>query len=272
MPSGRRDHGAAAIPFDIFGRLSVMAPATPAPAGTVILVRDGADEIGLEVFMVRRHAQSAFAADVFVFPGGRVDEADGTAENVSRCDRPLPAHAPDMPSTRLAAIRELYEEAGVLLAAQGQAAEFSTHQWQRMRAGEVGFWQLMRDGNVQLGVSELHPFAHWITPESMPRRFDTWFYLARLPEGQAPRHDGTETVDSRWITPRKALRRAVRGEFPLVFVTERLLSRLASWSSVAAAIGSITPADLQPVLPRTIWRDGRPIPVLPGDPAYAEGV
>jgi 8-oxo-dGTP pyrophosphatase MutT (NUDIX family) len=248
-------------------------PVLPVDAATVILLREApAADGGWELFMVRRHARSEFAADVFVFPGGKIDEADRRRLDSSWLDCEWPNDAPDEPAFRVGAIRELFEEAGVLLAAQSPAAAFRADALEafrrRLRAGEIDLWEVARAAGLKLAVSALHPFARWITPEGMPRRYDTWFYLARFPVGQSPWHDEVETVDSLWITPREALRRAEVGDFPLVFVTEHHLRRMARYDSIDDLIGSVREGDFQSVTPRVVERAGELVFVLPGEPGY----
>jgi 8-oxo-dGTP pyrophosphatase MutT (NUDIX family) len=248
-------------------------PVPPVDAATVILVRDAPQsDGGWELFMVRRPVRSEFAADVYVFPGGKIDEADRSPAPAASLDVNLPGDAPDPPAFRVCAIRELLEEAGVLLAVSAsgatvQADALRSFRWS-LRGGEIDLWEIARSANLKLAVSELHPFARWITPEAMPRRYDTWFYLARFPDGQTPRHDEVETVDSLWITPREALRRAQTGDFPLVFVTEHHLGRMAQYDSIDDLMDSVTDSDLRPVMPRVVQREGRTVFVLPGEPGY----
>lgn len=148
-------------------------------------MRDGA--AGLELLMVRRTPQARFMAGHWVFPGGAVDAADGEGQ----------------PGLRAAAVRELEEEAAVVLAAD----------------------------------AELVPFARWITPAQSPIRFDTWFFLAAAPAGAAdPRVDGVEIVDFRWLTAADALGAAAAGDFELAFPTRKQLELLGSFGSAAAAL------------------------------------
>jgi 8-oxo-dGTP pyrophosphatase MutT (NUDIX family) len=245
----------------------------PVDAATVVLLREApAADGGWELFMVRRHVRSEFAADVFVFPGGKIDEVDRRPDLGSWLDSDWPDDAPDAPSFRVGAIRELFEEAGVLLTTQSPATTLHADELEplrhRLRAGEIDLWDIVRAADLKLAVSDLHPFARWITPEAMPRRYDTWFYLARFPVGQSPWHDEVETVDSLWITPREALRRAEIGDFPLVFVTEHHLRRMAQYDLIDDLIRSVREGDLQPVTPRILDRAGETVFLLPGDSDY----
>jgi 8-oxo-dGTP pyrophosphatase MutT (NUDIX family) len=224
--------------------------------------------------MVRRHALSDFAADVYVFPGGKVDPGDRDAAAIVS---PRTGGEIDLVPFRVAAIRELFEEAGVLLAhdtsheiLRFDAANRLRYEASRLRvhAGDMSILELAREEGLELAAERLTPISRWITPESFPRRFDTYFFLAALPDGQEPLHDAVETVDGVWIEPEIALDRFLRGEFPLVFATERHLERLARCPTPEeAAYG----ANLEPVMPRPVKQDGRTVFLIPGDEGYEDG-
>jgi 8-oxo-dGTP pyrophosphatase MutT (NUDIX family) len=240
----------------------------PVDAATVILLRDA--PTGPECFMVRRPIKSDFAADVFVFPGGKIDPADRpTGEQEGEATE----HA-----LRVGAIRELFEEAGVLLASRdGTPLRLEDDEAERFAGlrrqvldGEVDFRDMVRLEGLNLALDDLVPFSRWITPEGSPRRYDTRFYLACMPEAQTPLHDARETVASVWISPSEALRQYEKGDFPLVFATEKHLERMARFSAMQDLISGITPADLAPVMPRVV-RDGDELSfLLPGEPGYED--
>jgi 8-oxo-dGTP pyrophosphatase MutT (NUDIX family) len=197
-----------------------MTPVEPLPAATLLLLRDGAE--GLEVLMLERH-RDVFFSSALVFPGGRLDPADGPRG--------------DDASFRVAAIRETYEEAGVLLArGKGEGA--------LLRAADVAalegrnFAALVAGGELALASDLLVPFAHWITPARSPKRYDTRFFLARAPEGQSGAADGREAVEILWLTPRAALAEADTGRRRLVFATRLNLMRLAASPTVEAALAA----------------------------------
>jgi 8-oxo-dGTP pyrophosphatase MutT (NUDIX family) len=250
-----------------------IAPVPPVDAATVILVRDSPSANGgWELFMVRRHVHSEFAADVYVFPGGKIDDADRDSALEPFLDAQVSSDLMDASAYRVGAIRELFEEAGVLLASSSTDTSAGGDRIdsfrQRLRRGEIDLREIARATNLKLALSELHPYAHWITPETMPRRYDTWFYLARLPDGQTPWHDEVETVDSLWIQPAEALRRGRADDFPLVFVTEKQLERMARYGSIDDLLDSIVEADLQPVMPKLVDRDGQIVFLLPDQADY----
>ncbi len=187
---------------------------TPRQAATVILLRGGAN--ALEVLLVKRTEKARFMGGVWVFPGGAVDDADGDA-----------AH-------RAAAMRELSEEAAIVLANTDAMVEFS----------------------------------RWITPEEVSVRFDTRFFLAELPDGQEPRVDGEECVDQGWFTPQGALDAFARQEITLVFPTIKHLEQLGAFSSVAELLSYASGRRVLPVQPK-VWFDGEVARVaLPGEPGY----
>jgi len=250
-------------------------PVIPALASTVILMRDTPG--GLEVFMVRRHVRSEFAADVYVFPGGKVDEGDG---------HPAPhregAGGERSPSVNVyvvkqAAVRELFEEAGVLLAYEpdGQVVDTTRDEvgeydrWRRdLHDGDVEMQQFAADKRLCFAHDLLHAFSHWITPVNLPRRFDTWFFTARMPDRQQSLHDAVETTAGAWVRPGDALRRSRDGDFPLVFATEKHLERLARCATVADVFAGVTLHDLDPVTPKMITNGAETRFLLPGDPDY----
>jgi 8-oxo-dGTP pyrophosphatase MutT (NUDIX family) len=235
--------------------------------------------------MVRRHVRSEFAADVFVFPGGKVDPGDtdtGLSPYVRTDSVPAAPGVPDewrWRALEIAAIRELFEEAGVLLAysgdgeivslQEGAQERFEAHR-ESIHSGQMTMLDLALNEQLYIAADRLQPFSHWITPAEFPRRFDTWFFVADLPMGQEPLHDRQETTDGVWIAPGKALQHYREGEFPLVFATEKQLERMARFGTVQEMLAATTPRDLEPVMPRAIETDVGIAYVIPGDPGYDE--
>jgi len=232
------------------------APVQPIrPAATVIIARDGdADRDGvveMEIFMLRRSAGAAFAGGMYVFPGGRVESDD----HLQAWDRfrtgPADAQAAQIAAIGnewrgfwIAAIRETFEESGLLLA-YGRAgtllawedaaheARFETYRHQ-VHDGTLDLIALCKQESLTLACDHVYFFNRWITPLGRPRRFDTRFFIAEAPPGQTGLHDDKETVDSLWITPRQALAQHAEGRFGLMSVTERQLATLQDLGSVAA--------------------------------------
>ncbi|MES2711323.1 MAG: NUDIX hydrolase [Pseudomonadota bacterium] len=219
--------------------------AEPKLAATVLLLREG--DGGPEVFMVVRHGDIAFAGGALVFPGGRLDPGDrALAERVGL--------AGDAGALRLCALRETFEEAAILLTRSAAPRDFAT--WQaKLCADEISFAALLEGLGVEPAPEALVPFAHWITPPSRPKRFDTHFFLAVAPEDQVAAHDGGEAVDSVWINPRRALAEADAGTRKLVVATRLNLMRLARFDTVAAILAH---AEATPVV--TIEPQSKAVP------------
>lgn len=205
------------------------------PASSVLLVRDGLG--GLEVLMIERAKTMKFAPGAFVFPGGKVDRADGrnwrwqgltTGRGVLR----------DFPF-RVAALRELYEEAGILLTDKPPVGPL---------AAMGPFFDMVRRARVRLDIENMVPFAHWVTPEPMPRRFDTHFYLAPH-NGQTVVHDGNEAISFRWVSPRRILEDWENDKIPLMFPTRLNLVKLARAATVTEAIRQAKRAKVIKTLP-----------------------
>jgi 8-oxo-dGTP pyrophosphatase MutT (NUDIX family) len=254
---------------------------TPREAATVMLVRDAPQ---LEVFMLRRTLDAEFMGGAYVFPGGAVDAGDRAPELLGRChgrddsaaSTQLGLHAGGM-GFWVAAIREAFEEAGVLLArsaATGRpvdlddpaaAARLDAARWALGR-GERPFVEIVVDEDLVLDAGALHVFSHWITPPESPRRFDTWFFVAAAPEGHAYLHDDSETVASVWTRPAAALAGAERGELDIIFPTMRNLEQLARFRSARELLDTVTASE-----PRVVADAGGARILLPGDPGY-EGV
>ncbi len=248
----------------------------PAPSASVVLLRDAGED--LEVFLLRRHAQSDVLGGAYVFPGGKVDAED--REWAGRLDRaPEDLHAllgePDLATDEAAglfvtAIRELFEEAGVLLAnvTPLQASEA----WAALRQGPR-FDELLAPMGLRLSASALQPWSRWITPalSSVGRkRFDTRFFIAALPPGQQARHDNHEATESLWLAPRAALRQYWDGLMELAPPQILGLSHLARHRSVASVLA--TAAQRTPPCIRPEPRDAEGLRVLcyPGDPWHSE--
>ncbi len=248
------------------------SPAPPAPdaagppirpASTVMMLRDTTD--GVEVFMLRRTSQAVFGGGMYVFPGERVDDADGAGDE---------AYA-------VAAIRECFEESGVLYARQDETPVAADHpvfaEREAVHEGQALLPLLDRHG-LRPATEQMVWIARWLTPKGeLPRRFDTWFFVAAMPDGQSARHDDSETVASEWIRPVDALARAELGELTMFPPTIHQLQFLAGCPTVADALVAARRVGAPPLIePKLrpgsdhIQRPGsRPIQVvLPGEPGY----
>jgi len=217
----------------------------PRPASTILLLRDNAAAKEIEVFMMVRHYEIDFNSGALVFPGGSVDASD--KEIIARPQLYSGGEGLDASglSFRIAAIRETFEESGILLARpQGadtlvdakRASEIEAAHRVALNERKTTFPQVVADNKLSLALDQLVPYAHWITPEGMPKRFDTWFFLASAPPAQLGAHDGRESTDSIWVSPREALEGGETGRFKLPFPTTRNLIRLGKQPNVRAAL------------------------------------
>jgi 8-oxo-dGTP pyrophosphatase MutT (NUDIX family) len=230
-------------------------PPVPArPASTVAILRDGAK--GIEVFLVVRHREIDFASGAIVFPGGKVDAQDAGDDWTD-----LATEAPSAPERAffVAAGRETFEEAGLVLARQRGNPELvdataadrlvALHR-ARLLKGEVSFIDILRGEGLTLALDLMVPFAHWVTPEPSPKRFDTHFFLVAAPVSQLGAHDGAESVEGLWIAPQRALAEAEAGARTLVFATRMNLAKLARYATVADAVAATRARPVVTVVPK----------------------
>jgi 8-oxo-dGTP pyrophosphatase MutT (NUDIX family) len=215
-----------------------MSVATPRPAATVVVLRDSRHRAGFEVLMVRRNDTVAFMAGAYVFPGGRLDDADLAHAQAVRSTTAGPSRFPELTpegewSYRLAAARELQEEAG-----------------------------------VRLDPADLVPFAHWVTPESETRRYDTRFFLARMPPGQEAAHDQGETTELSWLRADEAISRGRGGEIMLPPPTWTTLKRLARFASADDVFDWARRTPIPTVQPTLVRDEQQTMLTLPGDPTF----
>jgi recombination protein RecT len=224
------------------------------PAATVLLLRDS-PQGGLEVLMTRRSEHARFAPGAYVFPGGTLDADDAA---VAAWARPRPGQDAEAVHTALAAIRECFEELGVLLAfgADGQWA--CAAQLQALdRAAPL--WPQCQALGLRPAVASLHLLARWITDRDLPRRFDVPFLVAPMPPGQTPVADGQEQFAPEWVSPSDALRRHEAGQFFMVYPTVRTLERLQGYACAQAVIEacSVDETPLWVSCPRAGWLGGK---------------
>lgn len=225
----------------------------PIPAATIMIGRE--TENGLELFMVVRHKKIDFASGALVFPGGKLTRDDMSDEWMSFLqdspisDRLLPY--------ALAAIRETFEESGILFAydaATGKAVpenrlmELQEYR-ESLRCEKINLMSFFKAENLTPALDLLQPFAHWITPEIMPKRFDTIFFFAKAPSGQKGLHDGSESVDSLWITPEQVLSEYENNERTVLFPTRMNIMKLNRFGSLEEAFESIRKESVVTVLP-----------------------
>jgi 8-oxo-dGTP pyrophosphatase MutT (NUDIX family) len=247
-------------------------PVVPRLAATVVILRDGRS--GLEVFMVVRHHEIDFASGALVFPGGKVDRQD--ADPAWTGLAPSDASAAER-AVMVAAARETFEEAGLVLARRrGDArlldADAAHKLVERYRAGviagEMTFLDLVKAERLLLAPDLMVRFAHWITPETQPKRFDTHFLLVAAPVEQLGAHDGSESVDSCWITPQQALRDAEAGTRTLLFPTHMNLLKLARQPTVAGAVAAARKSAIVSVTPRVVRTETGRTLHIPAEAGY----
>ena len=230
-------------------------PVDPEDAATVILVRE--EPAGLKVYMTRRQESLAFLGGYYVFPGGKVDPGDRGEELMALCPGFEPERAPALVagvtdpvramSFFLAGLRELFEETGILLAEDGEDRPLAGRDpafWERLKKyrkdlqrDRIAFAELLRQEGLFLHPSRLLWFAHWITPAFSPRRFSTFFFLARKPEGQSAEPFAEEIAAAVWVKPEDALDKWRAREWPMIPPTIASLDALAryrSWQELAA--------------------------------------
>lgn len=223
----------------------------PRLAATVMVLRDDSAGQGIEVFMVRRVVQSEFMPDVYVFPGGSATTDDMQAEQIEGICAPVASSAADPEGrtrlgsgVRATAIRELFEEANVLLAyhdgamlaVNEQMISRFAHYRNQFNTRKGSLVEMAQTEQLMLATDRLVYFAHWITPDGMPKRYDTHFFLATAPTEQEAMYDHLETSDGVWIQPATALQRYKAGTFPIAFPTYHQLRDLAQFKSMDEAL------------------------------------
>jgi len=257
---------------------------SPRPAATVITVRDAPN--GYEILMLRRNLNSDFVGGAYVFPGGRVDDADAGPAAQRRtlgltdeeASRRLSVESGGL-AYYVACLRELFEEAGLLIACDdvGEPVPLGDDETVRrfaqsrreVNAGTLDFVAMMEREGLLLDLRGLEYVAHWVTPVGPPRRFDTRFFVALAPRSQVATHDAGETVADQWIRPVNALEAHARGELEMIFPTIRNLEaikHLGSSLEVLDYARSLT--DVVRVEPRIVTRGGVVRILIPGDDGY----
>jgi len=259
-------------------------PVPPSPAATLVLVRDRPTG-GVEVLLIQRHPRSKFAGGDFVFPGGKIETDDMPGDAPAWCARLAPDEATrrlvNAASTREAlgfwvgAIREAFEEVGILLA-YGPGGTFVDVARTGERLGAYrrecltdgsAFWRMLRDERLTLATDRLLYFAHWITPEENPIRFDTRFFVAEAPPGQEASADEQEIVGVRWLTVAEAFDALHRREISLRFPTLKNL-KLLQGASAAEVLAGLNGRVVPTIRPRVLGEGETRTILYPGDPGY----
>jgi 8-oxo-dGTP pyrophosphatase MutT (NUDIX family) len=235
-------------------------PAVPRLAATIMILRDM--QQGMEVLMVTRHRAVDFLSGALVFPGGKLTQGDDDPRLHARCSGVENLSAEQV-ALRVGAIREVFEESGILLARERGAstllgAERVTRLAERYReqraSGQLGMAELVAAEDLVLACEQLVPFARWITPTFLAKRFDTYFYLAAAPAEQIAMHDGTEMVDAQWLRPADALFDQATGKCKIVMATLLNLRKLNRASTVSAAIQAAVVRPIVTVTPELVER------------------
>ncbi|MGQ3298775.1 NUDIX hydrolase [Reyranella sp.] len=253
--------------------------AAPRPATTVLLLRPsqpGDAGSPLEVFMVVRHHQIDSFSGALVFPGGKLEEADGAPSLRARCGGADKIDDGEL-KFRVAGVREAFEECGVLLARKrGQRALIGAadlkgieERWRaKLAKDEASIVDMVEAEDLEIATELMTPYAHWITPTFVPKRFDTWFFLAEAPEDQIALHDGSESTDSVWIGPQEAIEEAKAGKRTLVHATTKNLELLAEGKTVAGAIAAAGARKIVTVQPWVEEKDGKKFLHIPEGAGY----
>lgn len=236
-------------------------------ASTILLMRDApiptGGESAIEIFMMVRNYQIEFASGALVFPGGSVDAGDAIVAARPEFYRANPGVTIDL-TFQVAAVRETFEESGILLArnrgsadliSASEAAKIGEAHRVALCEGKISFVEVLDINRLELALDLMVPYAHWITPVGMPKRFDTWFFLVAAPPEQVGVHDGKESTDSIWISAAEAVEGGASGRFTLLFPTVRNLIRLSKQSNVADALAHARDMEIVTVTP-ILTRDG----------------
>ena len=263
-------------PFEMPDDLEPAEPIVPRDSSTVIVLREAAAT--LEVFMLERHIKSDFAGGAYVFPGGTVDAADrdpalaglvdGWEELAARTDED-----PDLVrALAVCAIRETFEEAGILLARHddGRPVQLDDPAWRDKRRAlanrEIDAVTVAKETGIRYAADLLGFWQRWVTPVFAPRRYDTRFFVAVMPDGQTPLHDDVETTDSTWVAPADAIARGRSGELVIIFPTRKTLESLEGLETTVSVFEAAKTRPTIPILPRFVMEDGEGHVYLPGDP------
>jgi 8-oxo-dGTP pyrophosphatase MutT (NUDIX family) len=261
--------------------------AIPRKASTIILLRETPPR-EMEVYLLKRHEKSSFMGGNYVYPGGGIDKEDHNLQICPFSKGISPAEAQRTLGTALSpeeslacwtsGIRELFEEAGVLLAydQHGKPLVFKTAEEKErffnyrdlIHRGELTLCSLAQKEGLLIALDQFHYYAHWITPETRPQRFDTYFFVARHPAGQEAAPDQKETTAGIWITPRDALIENLTGEVILSPPTLKTLEDLSRYETIDEVFDSLKGEQIRPILPFLTKVSEETVILFPWDPEY----
>jgi len=256
------------------------------PAATVLVLRDTND--GMEVLMVKRSKKSPFG-NLYVFPGGKIDEGDCLESLELYCDGYDDVKASNILGLNngglsywAACIRECFEEVGILLATKRSGdllnlegedkSKFDTYR-QMLIDNEINLLDVCEKEDLTLTTANIAPLSHWITPEFEARRFDTRFFIAYFPENQIVQHDGMELTHSLWISPNLALKKALEGEMQMILPTTENLKSCMDFKSATTMLDhqkKLTKDDIKPILPKFYKENDTWKVLFPGDDGYED--
>ena len=261
-------------------------PSDPKPAATVLLVRAPENEI--EVFMIKRNAKTNFGG-AWVFPGGKLDPVDEEIEINSFCSGLTDEMASQIINVEsgglnywIACIRECFEECGVLLAYRENGNLFGASDTEetkilasyrdRLNNGEPVLLELCKELNLKLAVDRLAYVSHWITPKMEMKRYSTRFFIALAPSDQKAIHDGSEGVESTWITPENAIKGGEKGNFPIILPTIRNLEAIVGFTSTNELLENKIKcqSEVSSIEPKFFMKDRKMIGLSPGDEGYED--
>lgn len=243
-------------------------------ASTVILLRDSED--GIETFMLCRHQKSGFMGGAHVFPGGKLDDEDldaSWASHIEGEDSSIAQRLGETDAERsrgllIAGVRETFEEAGVLLASASGIIELGVAR-ERLHGG-ASFLALADEMRMLIDAASMTPYARWVTPEFESRRFDTRFYVARVPSDQNATHDGSETTSAVWLRPSNAIEQMRAGTIKLAPPTVRTLAWLSGFANTGSVIEDAASRTPPLVRPKVVAGGDGWFLALPGDPEHPE--
>lgn len=243
------------------------------PAATILLLRD---EPAFEVLMIERHADTPFAGGAIVFPGGRIEASDSAADWRDHCDG-VDDHPAEEFGPRVAAIREAFEESGILLARKDGVmlsdAEADTldHYRKGVEDNDALFLDLIRSEGLRLALDSLSLFARWQPPQrghGLNRRYHTWFFAAKTPRGQTAREDGNEATEVFWTPPDGALTAIESGKRKAIFPTVRNLELLGVSASSEDALTFCERRKIETIIPEIVTREDGVFLIIPSDMGY----
>lgn len=254
------------------------------PAATVLIIRDGQN--GIEVFMVERSNRPPFG-NLFVFPGGKIDESDNDSRAQSLCKSITDKEASSLLGIEnnglgywVACVRECFEEVGILLAEKKDGSKLNLNgsekkKYQKYRQDllddKISFHDICIQEELELLTENIAPFSHWITPDIEVKRFDTRFFIACLPDNQTGIHDGNELVNSLWISVEEAIKKAYAGDMNMIMPTIKNLEQCVGFESIQELLNhqqKLTNDDIPSILPKFFKKDGNWVGLLPGDAGY----